>query len=129
MHEMMVAQSILSTISAEATKLSVKPISAKISCGQLNPINDEALNFAFEVAAKDTVCEGMKLEVEHIALKATCKKCGKGFDFDIYSPACPDCRSEEFEIGPDAPLLLEEIEFEDNRQDEGFTEQENSQQE
>lgn len=113
MHEMMVAQSILSTISAEATKLSVKPISAKISCGQLNPINDEVLNFAFEVAAKGTVCERMKLEVVHIPLKATCKRCGKKFDFDIYSPACGNCESEDFEIGPDAPLLLEEIEFED----------------
>ncbi len=122
MHEMMVAQSILSTISAEAIRLRVKPISAKISCGQLNPINDETLNFAFEVAAKDTVCEGMKLEVEHIALKAACKKCGKSFDFDIYSPTCPDCGSGEFEIAPDAPLLLEEIEFEDGKEDEGHAE-------
>jgi len=129
MHETMVAHSILSTVSAHAAKMGAKPVSAKISCGQLNPINDEVLNFAFEAAAKGTVCEGMKLEVEHIALKAACKKCGKGFDFDIYSPTCTDCGSEEFEIGPDAPLLLEEIEFEDNRQDEGFTEQENSQQE
>lgn len=113
MHETMVARSILSAILAQAGELGAKPISAKISCGQLNPINDEALNFAFEVAAKGTVCERMKLEVVHIPLKATCKRCGKKFDFDIYSPACPDCRSEEFEIGPDAPLLLEEIEFED----------------
>ena len=129
MHETIVAQSVLSTISAQAAKLSAKPISAKISCGQLNPINDETLSFAFEVAAKGTVCEGMKLDVVHIALKSTCKKCGKGFDFDIYSPACANCGSQDFEIGPDAPLLLEEIEFEDNRQDEGFTEQENSRQE
>jgi hydrogenase nickel incorporation protein HypA/HybF len=113
MHETMVARSILSAILAQAAKLNAKPISAKISCGQLNPINDEALNFAFEVAAKGTVCERMKLEVVHIPLKATCKRCGKKFDFDIYSPACANCESEDFEIGPDAPLLLEEIEFED----------------
>jgi hydrogenase nickel incorporation protein HypA/HybF len=122
MHETMVAHSILSTVSAEATKLGAKPISAKISCGQLNPINDEVLNFAFEAAAKGTVCEGMKLEVVHIALKATCKKCGSSFDFDIYSPTCLDCGSGEFEITPDAPLLLEEIEFEDGKEDEGHAE-------
>jgi hydrogenase nickel incorporation protein HypA/HybF len=122
MHETMVAHSILSTVSAHATELSAKPISAKISCGQLNPINDEVLNFAFEAAAEGTVCEGMKLQVVHIPLKATCKKCGGSFDFDIYSPTCPDCGSEEFGINPDAPLLLEEIEFEDGKEDEGYAE-------
>ncbi|HIJ67535.1 MAG TPA: hydrogenase maturation nickel metallochaperone HypA [Planctomycetes bacterium] len=113
MHETIVARSIFSAVSAKAAELNARPISAKISCGQLNPINDEILKFAFEAAAKGTVCEQMKLEVVHIPLKATCKKCGKGFDFDIYSPACENCRSEDFEIAPDAPLLLEEIEFED----------------
>ena len=113
MHETMVAQSILSAVVAEAAKLDAKPVSAKISCGQLNPINDEVLNFAFEVAARGTLCEQMKLEVIHIPLTATCKRCGKKFDFDIYSPGCADCGSEDFKIAPDAPLLLEEIEFED----------------
>jgi hydrogenase nickel incorporation protein HypA/HybF len=113
MHETMVAESLLSAISAQAAELNARPISAKISCGQLNPINDQILNFAFEVAAKGTGCEGMKLDVVHILLTATCKRCGKGFDFDIFSPACVNCESEDFEIGPDAPLLLEEIEFED----------------
>ncbi len=113
MHETMVARSILSAILAKAAELDAKPISAKISCGQLNPINDETLNFAFEAASAGSVCEKMKLEVVHIPMNATCKKCGKSFDFDIYSPACADCGSQEFAIAPDAPLLLEEIEFED----------------
>lgn len=26
-------------------------------------------------------------------------------------PFCPQCRGEDFEIQPDAPLILEEIEF------------------
>ena len=114
MHETMVAESVLLAISAKAAELNLKPISAKISCGQLNPINDEVLKFAFEAAARGTVCEGLKLQVVHIPLKATCKRCGKDFDFDIYSPTCANCKSEDFEIGPDAPLLLEEIEFEDS---------------
>ena len=114
MHETMVAQNVLKTILAEASKINAKPLSAKISCGQLNPINEDILNFAFEAAAKGTVCEGMKLEIVHIALKATCKNCGKTYNFNIYSPVCAGCESTEFDIGKDAPLLLEEIEFEDN---------------
>jgi len=113
MHETMIAQSIVETIAKEAEKTGAKPIAARISCGQLNPINDEVLNFAFEIAARDTVCHGMKLQIVHIPLKASCKSCGRTFEFDIYSPGCDVCGSSDFGIEPDAPLLLEEIEFED----------------
>jgi len=81
MHEMMIAQNLLAAISEEAKKQNAKPISAKISCGMLSAVNDEILCFAFEAAAKGTLCEGLRLEIEYKAK-------------------------------PDAPLLLEEIEFE-----------------
>ena len=113
MHETLVAQDLIHTIKAESAKADAKPISATISCGQLNPINDESLNFAFDLAAKDTICDGLKLHIKHIPLKATCRNCGTDFDFDLYSPDCSGCGQGDFEIAPDAPLLLEEIEFED----------------
>jgi len=81
MHETMIAESLLAVILEEVKKQNAKPISAKISCGMFNAVNDEILCFAFEAAAKGTPCEGMKLEIEH-------------------------------KTKPDAPLLLEEIEFE-----------------
>jgi Zn finger protein HypA/HybF involved in hydrogenase expression len=39
MHETMVAESLLTTISAESTKQNAKPVSAQISCGTLNAIS------------------------------------------------------------------------------------------
>ncbi len=65
MHEVVMAQSLLSMISAEAAKRNAKPISAKISCGVLNAVNDDVLCFAFDSIARGTACEGMKLEIEH----------------------------------------------------------------
>ena len=111
MHETMVAQSLLATISDEAIKHNAKPVGAKISCGMLNPVNDEALRFAFEAISKDTACEGMKLQVEHKPLQARCKNCGREFDVELSFPECPNCGSGDFELLPDAPLVLEEIEF------------------
>jgi hydrogenase nickel incorporation protein HypA/HybF len=111
MHETMVAQSLLETISDEATKQNAKALGAKISCGTLNAINDEALCFAFEAIAKGTSCEGMKLEIEHKPIRGQCKNCNEIFEFEICRPNCPKCNSEEFDLLPDAPLLLEEIEF------------------
>ena len=113
MHETMIAQSIAEVIAREAKERGLRPLRARISCGQLNPVNDEALNFAFDIAAKGTLCEGLRLEVRHVPLRAACKSCGRTFEFDIYSPGCPGCGGGDFEFEPDAPLLLEEIEFED----------------
>lgn len=113
MHETAVAQSVIESIQAEAAKIDKKPVSAKMSCGQFNSLNDEVMQFAFDIAAKDTICEGMTIEIIHHPLRGNCKKCGNEFDFDVYSPGCPGCGSEEFTFAPDAPLLLEEIEFED----------------
>lgn len=112
MHETMVAENLLTTISAESAKQNAKPVWAKISCGMLNAINDEILSFAFDAIAKGTPCEGMKLEIEHKPIQAKCRNCSKIFNFEIHQPKCPKCESKEFDLLPDAPLILEEIEFE-----------------
>jgi len=111
MHEMMVAQSLLATISDEAAKHNAKPVGAKISCGKLYAINDEALCFAFEAIAKGTLCEGVKLEIEHKSVRAKCKNCNQSFDVELSQPGCSKCGSGDFELLPDAPLILEEIEL------------------
>ncbi|UCF16365.1 MAG: hydrogenase maturation nickel metallochaperone HypA [Phycisphaerales bacterium] len=112
MHEMTVAQSLIKIISDEAVKQNAKPLGARISCGTLNPINDEALRFAFEAIAKGTPCEDLKIQIEHKPISANCKNCGEVFNVELSHPACPECSGESFELLPDAPLLLEEIDFE-----------------
>jgi hydrogenase nickel incorporation protein HypA/HybF len=111
MHETMVAESLLTTISAEATKQNAKPVGARISCGTLNAINDEVLSFAFEAITKGTPCEGMNLEIEHKPMQGQCKNCNHSFNVDLSCLRCPKCSGEDFVLLPDAPLLLEEIEF------------------
>jgi len=112
MHETMVAQSLFATISKESAKHNAKPIIARISCGTLNAINDDSLRFAFEAIAKGTSCEGVKLEIEHKRIQGRCKNCDESFDIKFSHPCCPKCSSVEFDLMPDAPLVLEEIEFE-----------------
>ena len=111
MHEMSVAESLLTIISDEAAKHNAKPIGAKISCGTLNPINDEVLSFAFDAITKGTSYEGMKLQVEHKPIKAQCRNCDVKFNIEFSSPECPKCGCEDFVLMPDAPLILEEIEL------------------
>ena len=111
MHEMTVAQNVLNAILQEASKQGEKPTAAKISCGELSVVNDELLRFAFDAISKGTDCEGLKLQIEHKPIQAHCKNCKNNYDIDISIPACPKCGSEDFELQPDAPLMLEEIDF------------------
>lgn len=114
MHETAVAESILQTILQHVEETGAKPTEAVISCGHFNGLNDECMQFAFEAAAAGTVCEGMTLTITHIPLQAKCKKCEAVFDFDIYKAVCTACGSDEYKFEPDAPLLLETIEFADD---------------
>lgn len=112
MHETMVAKNLFDSIIAEATKQNGKPVRAAISCGTFGAVNDEILTFAFDAIAKGSICENMTLEIEHKAIQGKCGQCQKQFDFDLMSQACAHCGSDKFDLLPDPPLLLDEIEFE-----------------
>jgi hydrogenase nickel incorporation protein HypA/HybF len=114
MHEAMVAESIVDSILSQVPKKKGRVVSVIISCGQINAINDEAMIFAFDIAAEGTICKDAELKIKHIPLKATCKKCDKKFNYDLYNPCCPKCGKNDIKIGEDAPLLLQEIEFEED---------------
>ncbi len=111
MHEMTVAESLLTIISDEAAKHNAKPIGARISCGTLNPINDEVLCFALDAITQGTSCEGLKLEIEHKPIQGRCKNCNGKFNIEFSCPKCTKCGSEDFDLMADAPLILEEIEL------------------
>ena len=119
MHETAVAQSLVEIIVQESQDRHARPIRAKMSCGELNAINDEVLSFAFEAIAQGTACEGMTLEIEHKPLQAKCRACARVFVVDWSDTRCPNCGSESFELLPDAPLMLEQIEFEGADDGEG----------
>ncbi|MBN1508945.1 MAG: hydrogenase maturation nickel metallochaperone HypA [Sedimentisphaerales bacterium] len=117
MHETAMAQSLVEVISEEARSRRAKPIRAKMSCGMLNTVNDDVIAFAFEALARGTPCEGMQLQIEHKPLQARCRACGRVFAVDMASVKCPECGADDFELLPDAPLLLEQIEFEEGADD------------
>ena len=115
MHETIIAQSLLAAIAHEAAKLpNAKPVRAKISCGKLYAINEEVLYFAFEAVSKGTPCEGVKIELQTIPLQAACRLCGKTFELNIeqMEQRCTYCDGDSYDVCPDAPLTLEQVQFE-----------------
>lgn len=59
------------------------------------------------------ICQAMRLQIRHI-LPVSAKTALRVLDFDVYHPHCSACNSQQFSFEPDAPLLLEEIEFENS---------------
>ena len=111
MHEAVIAQGLFDAIEKEAQKQKAKPLSATVTCGLLNAVNDEVLQFAFEAIGKGTICEATKLKIDHRPLQEQCERCDEQFDVDISKPLCPSCGSDSFELLPDVPIVLQEIEF------------------
>jgi len=126
MHETAMAQSLIEVISQEARHYGGRPVRAKMSCGALNAVNDDVLSFAFEALARGTPCEGMQLLIEHKPLQAKCRACGQVFAVNLSSAKCSACGADDFELLPDAPLLLEQIEFEGIDDGEGERRQEDT---
>jgi len=118
MHETMLAQNIAAAIRSEADKQEGRPLTAKISCGFLSAVNDELLQEAFGFICKGTSLEGMKLYIEHRPMRGVCKKCSKEFNVELSNPKCAFCGSEDFELLPETPTILEEIEFETAKNNE-----------
>jgi len=112
MHETMVAQSLFEAILAEADKHHARPVSARLTCGQLNSVNEDVLVFAFAAVSRGSVCEGLTLEIVQKPLAAHCTDCDRDFRVDLEQPRCSHCGGRHFTLLPDPPLVLEEIEFE-----------------
>ena len=111
MHETTMAQNILAIVLAESKKQKARPVNIEISCGAFEAVNDEVLAFAFEALARDTLCNKAKLKIEHKPMTGNCRSCGQNFRINLSNPICPVCKKEEFDLLPDAPLILERIEF------------------
>src|ERR1017187_8669772 len=81
MHELGIASSILDCVQAEARRhpgVRISKVGVKI--GELAGVDVDSLQFGFECIVKDTVWDGLLLEVEAIPRVQRCPKCqGTGF--------------------------------------------------
>lgn len=91
MHELPVVLDIIKVMKEEAEKNRFQEITEiNLVIGELSSIIDESVQMYFEIAAKDTVCAGAKLNFEHRPAMLRCMGCGfefpHGKDF-----TCPKC--------------------------------------
>lgn len=95
MHEMSIAQSIMSIIQDEMGKHGLTKVNRVVlKNGRLAGVVSDALSFAWEVLTKNSPLDGAELVVEEIPLQLACGGCGHEFiceDAISHLMPCPLC--------------------------------------
>ncbi len=117
MHELAVAQAIVAAAERHAEG---RPVSVvRVRVGRLRQVVPEYLTFYFEIAAKETSCEGAELEWERVDSRLRCSECGEEWD-PAPPPAreqgqliirfrCPECESGDHRVVSGDELVVESI--------------------
>jgi hydrogenase nickel incorporation protein HypA/HybF len=116
-HELAVAQAIVAAAERHAEGRPVAIVRVRI--GRLRQVVPEYLGFYFEVAARETLCEGAALEWERVDSRLRCSACGAEWD-PAPPPArdgselivrfrCPECESADHRVVSGDELVVESI--------------------
>ena len=94
MHEMSIALSIIDLATSEAQKGNAqKIVEVELDIGTISGIEIQALNFAMEIAVKDTLLESARIKINRIEAISECMECGEFFNSELTFSQCPECKA------------------------------------
>lgn len=109
MHELSITRNIVAIASDHAASRRVRRITLRV--GMLAGVAVDAIQFCFDVAARNTPCEGARLEIEAVDGKAHCHGCDADFFLPAFGARCP-CGSSDYAIAAGTELSVYQIETE-----------------
>jgi hydrogenase nickel incorporation protein HypA/HybF len=80
--------------------------------GRMRQVVVDSLTFYFEIVARDTLCEGARLDVVEIEAHLQCELCERGWKPLIPAFRCPDCGSSQVTVLTGEELEVDYIEVE-----------------
>ena len=112
MHELSLSGAIVNTVVKHAQGRPVSVVSLRV--GALRQVVPDTLDFYFEFVARDTVCEGARLEQELIPAVLRCASCEREWEIDMPIFMCPDCGAgSRVEVASGEEFEVESIEVEE----------------
>ncbi|HUE25303.1 MAG TPA: hydrogenase maturation nickel metallochaperone HypA [Solirubrobacteraceae bacterium] len=111
MHELALSSAIVNTVAKHADGRRVTAVNLQV--GRLRQVIPETLEFYFEFVARDSVCEGARLNQEVIDARLRCKPCEFEWAIEIPAFRCPECGGSDVEIASGDEFLVESIEVEE----------------
>ena len=89
MHELSLSGAIVNTVVKHAEGRRVSVVNLRV--GALRQVVPDTLDFYFGIVAKETVCEGARLEQELIAARLRCAQCETEWEIELPVFMCPSC--------------------------------------
>ncbi len=114
MHELSIMAGTLELALEEAARLGAERIVAlHLKVGVLAGVVPDALSFAFDVLAAGTPAEGATLDIERVALRASCAPCGIEFEPVDALCQCSRCGrpSDDIRAGQELQLASMEVQI------------------
>ena len=94
MHELGIAESILDRARQEsAQRGGARLLKVGVRIGELSGVDPDALSFGFEALVKDTLLEGLALDIDFRKRVQRCSACHREFAADMPFSSCPGCGS------------------------------------
>ena len=111
MHELSIASAVVDTAVRHAAGRRVTVV--RMRHGRLRQVVPSSLEFMFALVARETVCEGARLEQELVPARLACEACGERWEIELPVFRCPACGGADVEVVSGEELEVESIEVEE----------------
>lgn len=112
-HELPFVENILMLSLQKADENGAKKVlSINLVIGKLSSIVDDSVEFYWQMLAKDTLCEGSKLNIKRIPAIINCLECGNHYEITDELMACPQCGSIRIKVIQGEEAYLDSIDIE-----------------
>jgi hydrogenase nickel incorporation protein HypA/HybF len=121
-HEFSIVLSVFRLIEEKVSEMGVKDgrvSKVTLKIGKLTSVIPEAMSFSFEMASKDTIFEGGRLEILEVPVTGECISCGNSFSLEEPVFLCPACESPRIRISAGRELFIDSFELQDSEDDSG----------
>ncbi len=116
MHELSIASAIVATAERHAGGSPVSVVRVRV--GRLRQVVPDSLEFCFGMVARDSVCEGARLELEVVPAVLRCAACKHEWELEEPPFWCPECAGGDVAAVRGEELEVESIEIEANQEED-----------
>jgi len=111
MHELALSSAIVNTAVKHARGRKVSVVSLRV--GRLRQVVPDTLEFYFAFVARDSLCEGARLEQETVPARLHCGACGREWEIDLPAFVCATCGPADVTVISGEEFEVESIEIEE----------------
>jgi hydrogenase nickel incorporation protein HypA/HybF len=112
MHELSLSGAVLNTVVKHAAGRRVSLVSLRV--GQLRQVVPDTLEFYFGFVARETVCDGARLELQLVPAQLRCEACELEWAIEVPAFRCPGCGGAEVSVASGNEFEVESIEVEED---------------